>query len=128
MALAVRRISEPVKQHNHPAGRAVGFEYKRTIEVLGKVRRIDRAPVKIAVDGNALTGRQLLRDFEAKVLKESGFFREVPGPVRLIDLLCIQLPRHIGVPNLEGGTALNVVNAYCKKGQHRDRQEDPHPL
>src|SRR5262249_52172253 len=41
-------------------------------------------------------------------------------PARLIDSLCVQLPWHISVPNLEGGTALSIVNAYRKKRQRRN--------
>jgi hypothetical protein len=36
-----------------------------------------------------LFGRQFLRDFKAKVLKDSGFLRKIPIPVCLIDPFCI---------------------------------------
>jgi hypothetical protein len=53
------------------------------------------SPSKYRLMGTPLFGRQFLRDFKAKVLKDSGFLRKIPIPVRLIDPFCTQLPRHM---------------------------------
>jgi hypothetical protein len=92
---------------------------ERELGYFGSERaRRERLALKVPIDGNSLTKRQLLRNLKPKGLKDPDFRSQGTFPARLID--CVELPWHISVPNLEGGTALSIVNAYRKKRQRRN--------
>ena len=76
-----------------------------------KAFRIDGTALEIAIDRNALVRVELLADFTLYLRENLVFSLEIINPIGAIDGFGLQLVRHEGVPRLERGAALRIVDA-----------------
>src|SRR5208337_2101269 len=83
---------------------------------------IDRTSLEVPVDWDPILRGKSLRDLGPQRIEDCVFRFQVPGPIRGIEFLCVELMRHIGVPRLERGSTLRIPRANAKQ-RHEDGGE-----
>ncbi|MNE27583.1 hypothetical protein D3C80_1210000 [compost metagenome] len=90
---------------------------------MGKMFRVDRAAVKIAVERNAFAGGEFVRDVNFHLVKHPTLCGQITLPVGFIQLGGRQLVRHKSMPRLQRRAALSIVNPHRKQ---REQDGDAH--
>ena len=87
---------------------------------------IDGTALKIAIDRNALARVELLADFFLHLRENLVFSLEIINPIGAIDGFGSSV-RHEGVPRLERGAALRIVDAgrQQRHDDHGEQQRGP---
>ena len=114
MTLTVGEVRQTVQKHDGTDRFSVRLEHEGAIEVLDKMRRIDRTTVKIAVGRHTIARLELLGHLALDVVEDRRFGGEILRPVGSIELVGMQFMRHVGVPWFERESPLRVVDADRK--------------
>ena len=128
MAHIEGRIRQPMHQHHSPTRRTLGFQHVGTVPILREARGMDRACRVIAIGGAAIFGRQTVGYLLPDEIKGTRFGGHEAGPIRGIQRRCVQFGRHLGMPDAQIRTMIDIPGAQCDQENEQRRHQQQRPL
>ena len=128
MAHIEGRIREPMHQHHSAAQRALGFQHVGTVPILRESRRMDRACRVITIGGATIFGRQMVGDLLPDEIKGARFGGHKARPIRGIQRRRVQFGRHLGMPDAQIRSMIDIPGAQCDQQHEQRRHQQQRPL
>jgi len=128
VTLAVGRVRQPVQQDHGADGLSLRLQHVGAVPVVCEVRWIDRAPLEVPVDRDAVLRGQALGHLATNTIEQVVLRREIGLPVRAVELLRAELAGHVGMPAMQGQPAACRVDAKRQDRQRADADDDQRAL
>ena len=128
MAHIEGRIRQPMHQHHSAAQRAPRFQHVGTVPILRESRRMKRACRVIAIGRATIFGRETVGDLFPDEIKGARFGGHEARPIRGIQRRRIQFGRHLGMPDAQIRSVIDIPGAQCDQQHEQRRHQQQRPL